>query len=136
MPRRVTTALRVLLGATMLVSGALKFIQPEIKGGSDPTLRAFIDSGWLWQLIGAAEALGGLALVVGLYVPLGLAVLAPVVVGIFAFSVKTGGDEMSVGVLVAAIHFSLIWRFRDSFRALAQRRSAPTSGPHGTPVSA
>ncbi len=43
------------------------------------------DSGWLWQLIGGAELIGGLMLASGQFVPLGLAILTPIVVGIFAF---------------------------------------------------
>lgn len=35
-------------------------------------------------------------------VPFGLAMLAPVVAGIFAFSLKFGGEESSVGVLLLA----------------------------------
>jgi putative oxidoreductase len=122
--RQLTTVLRWLLGLTMAVVGALKFVRPEFKVADDATLKAFIASGWLWQLIGASELLGGAALVSGLYVPLGLVVLAPVTVGIVAFSIRFGGEEVSVGFIVAAIHLFLAWQHRDSYRPLFQRRSA------------
>jgi uncharacterized membrane protein YphA (DoxX/SURF4 family) len=117
--------LRLLLGLTMTVVGVLKFVRPEFKVAEDATLTAFIDSGWLWQLIGGAELIGGLALVVGRYVPLGLAVLAPVTTGILAFSLRTGGDELSVGVIVAAIHLYLVWQSREAFRPLLQAIPSP-----------
>ena len=66
------------------------------------TLQVFIDSRWLWPLIGVAETLGGTGLLVRRFVPFGLAMLAPVVAGIFAFSLKFGGEESSVGVLLLA----------------------------------
>jgi uncharacterized membrane protein YphA (DoxX/SURF4 family) len=121
MRRNLTTTVRILIGLTMAVVGVLKFVKPDFKVAEDATLQAFIDSGWLWQLIGAAELVSGLALVSGWYVPLGLAVLAPVTAGIFAFAIKTGGDETSVGILLAAAHLYLAWQYRASFQRLLQR---------------
>jgi hypothetical protein len=105
----------------MLVVGVLKLVRPQFKVADDPTLKAFIDSGWLWQLIGVAEIAGGLALVSGWYVPLGLAVLTPVVAGILAFALKLGGEESGVGVLLALAHLGLLWSHRDAYRSLLVR---------------
>jgi uncharacterized membrane protein YphA (DoxX/SURF4 family) len=123
--RPLTLALRLLLGTTMAVVGALKFVRPEFKVAEDPTLRAFIASGWLWQLIGAAELVAGAGLVSGFYVPLALAVLAPVTAGILAFSLTYGGEELWVGITVVAIHLYLAWQYLDSFRPLLRARPAP-----------
>jgi putative oxidoreductase len=120
--RRLTTGLRLLLGATMAVVGALKFIRPEFKVADDPTLRAFIASGWLWPLIGGTELLAGVGLLSGFYVPLALLVLAPVTAGILAFSLTHGGEELWVGIIIAAIHISLAWQFLDCYRPLLQPR--------------
>lgn len=117
-----TTAGRVLLGSVMFVVGILKLARPGFKVADDVTLRAFIDSGWLWQLIGAAEVIGGAALLSGAFVPLGLAVLAPVVAGITAFAVKVGGEEASVGFIVLGVHLALCWAYRSSFAPLLARR--------------
>jgi uncharacterized membrane protein HdeD (DUF308 family) len=111
--RLFVTTLRVLLGLTMLVVGVLKFAYPEF------------NSGWLWQLIGAAEVLGGAAVLSGKYAPLGLAILAPVVAGILAFSIATGGEELSAGVLLAAIHLWLAWRSRAAFEPFLRPVHSP-----------
>ena len=118
----------------MAVFGFLKFVKPDLKVQDDQTLQAMIDTGWLWQLIGAAELFGGLAVASGVLVPLGLAVLAPVVVGIFAFAVKTGGEEASVGFVVLALHLLLCWHWRASLRPLfvLTRTSSVTPEPVGT----
>ena len=117
--------MQVVLGLTMLAFGILKFVRPSFKVQNDTTLQTFIDTGWLWPLIGAAETVGGLAVSSGAFVPLGLVVLAPVVAGITAFALKTGGEETSVGFVVLALHLSLCWHWRDSFRPLLTR-SSPT----------
>ena len=112
------TLVQILFGVTMLVVGVLKFIKPDFKTAENDTLQAFIDSGWLWPMIGGAEAIGGAAVASGRYVPIGLAVLAPVVAGIFGFALKTGGEEASVGVILLVIHLWLSWKHRASFRSL------------------
>jgi putative oxidoreductase len=130
MQRRSTTILRVAFGMTMVVVGALKFIAPDIKGADDPTIRAFIDTGWLWPLIGASEFVGGALIASGLYVALGLIVMTPVAVGIFLFSVTNGGEELSVGFIVLGIVLYLAWLWRDDFAPLLTRSSPrPASGP-------
>jgi uncharacterized membrane protein YphA (DoxX/SURF4 family) len=120
MHRRATLVLRILVGAIMLVTGTLKFVKPDFKTVEDATLQAFIDTGWLWQLIGAAEVVGGAMLFSKRFAPLGLAVLAPVVAGILAFALKVGGEETSVGLLLAVFHVYLAWQMSDSFRSLIQ----------------
>lgn len=122
---KIATVVQIVVGMVMAVFGVLKFIKPELKVKDDATLRSFINSGRLWQLIGAAEAIGGLAMASCRFVPLGLTILAPVVAGIVAFSVKTGGEELSVGVLLAVAHLWLSWQWRSSFAALFQSRRWP-----------
>jgi hypothetical protein len=56
------------------------------------------------SVIGLAEIAGGLALLSGWFVPLGLAVLVPVTAGIVAFAIKTRGEEVTVGFVLAAAH--------------------------------
>jgi uncharacterized membrane protein len=125
MRRHVPTIIRYLIGAAMVVTGIMKFVKPDFKVAENVTLQAFIDSGWLWPLIGAAEALGGLGLFFKRFLPLGIAILAPVVAGIFAFSLKTGGEEASVGVLLLAGLVYLAWQERARFSSLWQE-AAPT----------
>jgi uncharacterized membrane protein YphA (DoxX/SURF4 family) len=118
MQRHLVNALRYLVGTTMVVTGILKIVKPEFKVADNITLQAFIDSGWLWPLIGVTETIGGIGLFVKRFVPLGIAMLAPVVVGIFAFSLKTGGEEASVGVVLLASLIYLAWHDRKRFTAL------------------
>ncbi|MGL4340203.1 MAG: DoxX family membrane protein [Rhodoglobus sp.] len=125
MRRWITLGLRLLLGLALASSGLLKLIRPEFTFVEDPTLTAFIDSGWLWQLIGGAEIIGGVALVVGRFVPLGLAVLAPVTTGILVFNLVTGGRGLVAGLVIAAVHLFLVWHYREDFRSLLRARSVP-----------
>jgi putative oxidoreductase len=123
MQRRIALGLRVIIGIMMAVVGLLKFVKPDFKVAADATLQAFIDSGWLWPLIGAAELVGGVSLASGQYVPLGLAILTPIVVGILLFAIKVGGEETSVGFILAITHGLMLWHWRASYRPLFKRTS-------------
>lgn len=111
---------QALLGATMTAVGVLKFVVPHFKVADDVVLQSFIDTGWLWQLIGAAEMIGGLAVASNRLVPLGLAILAPVVSGIAAFAFTTGGEEASIGIVVLALHLVIAWNWRAAFAPLVR----------------
>jgi putative oxidoreductase len=124
MKRTALILVRTVIGLTMLGTGVLKFVKPDFKVADDATLQSFIDSGWLWPLIGGVETIGGASLTSGQYVPLGLAVLTPVVVGILAFALKTGGEEASIGVLLAAAHGFLLWHNRSFYSRLFERTPA------------
>jgi hypothetical protein len=39
--------------------------------------------------------------------------------------VNTGGEEVSVGVLLACIQLALLWQYRDSFKQLFARTIRP-----------
>jgi uncharacterized membrane protein YphA (DoxX/SURF4 family) len=127
MRRYLPIVIRYLIGAMMVAAGILKFIKPDFKVADNATLQGFIDSGWLWPLIGAAETVGGLGLMVKRFVPLGLVILAPVVVGIMAFSLKVGGEESSFSVLVLAGCLYLAWQNRDRFATLWQAATSSSA---------
>jgi uncharacterized membrane protein YphA (DoxX/SURF4 family) len=125
MQRPLPIIVRHAIGLLMVVVGVLKFVKPDFKVAENVTLQAFIDSGWLWPLIGAAEILGGLGLLVKRFTALGIAILAPVVAGILAFAIKFGGEETSVGFLLAAALIYLAWCYRDSYRSLIHSEITP-----------
>jgi putative oxidoreductase len=121
MQRRIALGIRIIVGVTMAVVGLMKFVKPDFKVADNLTLQAFIDSGWLWPLIGGAELIGGVSLASGQYVPLGLAILTPVIVGILLFAIKVGGEETSVGFILAIAHGFMLWHWRASYRSLFER---------------
>jgi hypothetical protein len=126
MRKRIRVGLQVIFGLLMVGAGVVKFIRPEAKIADSATLKAFVDSGWLWPMIGAGEAVGGLAVLSNRYVPIGLAILTPIVAGIAAFAIKFGGEEASVGILLAAVHLYLLWEWRARFANLFVAQPVPS----------
>lgn len=79
--------------------------------------QALDDSKFINPLLAAVYLVGGGALLMRRTAPLGIAILAPVVIGIFCFHITLSGQWIW-GTLNLAWLLSLAWCFRASFRPL------------------
>ena len=81
---------RILMGLIFVVfglNGFLNFMKgPMPPGLAGQFLGALVQSHYVWVISGA-QVIGGALLLAGLYVPLGLAILAPVIVNILAYHI-------------------------------------------------
>jgi putative oxidoreductase len=123
----------LLLGLMFTVFGA-NIIHPFLKmplppAGSHPAVffDLFFSTGWM-RVIGEFELMGGLMLLFGLVgrsTPIGLIVLAPVLVNIWCFHMLlTGGVGIAAGVVATVLWLILAYAFRKSFAGLFAPRSA------------
>lgn len=87
---------------------------------------ALTSSGLVDPLIAAACLAGGMLLLSRRTAPLGIAVLAPLVFGIFLFHLSLTGD-WAWGSLHFGILLVLAWRHRDAFRPLWSYGSGRTA---------
>jgi len=65
---------------------------------------------------------GGLLLLAGLYVPLGLAILGPVIVNILCFHIFLNHQGMGMAFFVTVLWFILFYHYRRSFAGIFERR--------------
>ena len=129
--RTVSTIARYLAGVIFLVfglNGFLNFIPLPPPGGiAGQFMGALYASHYLWVIF-AFQVLAGVLLLANLYVPLALAVLAPVIVNILTFHAL-----MAPGGLPLAIFVTLLWtvifiQVRSAFSGLFQPRLQPETG--------
>jgi uncharacterized membrane protein YphA (DoxX/SURF4 family) len=121
----LTVVLRILLGLMFVVFGSNAFLHfipmptlPDTPAGNFLTamfVSHYIDG------VAAFEVLGGLLLVLGWYVPLGLALLGPVIVNIDLFHVFMDRSGLAVAAIVSCIALFLVWRYREAFAGLLRR---------------
>ena len=113
---------RILLGLVFAVFGANGFLEflplPEGTRASRDFGAALAETGYMWPLIKGTEVVGGLMLLTGVWVPLGLVVLAPVTVNIVLWNALLDPDGLPLGIGLAVFHLALAWAYRDAFRAL------------------
>jgi uncharacterized membrane protein YphA (DoxX/SURF4 family) len=127
--RILPVAARIVLGLIFLVFGLNGFLhflpQPPMAGPAGALLGALAASGYLFFLVSGTQVLSGALLLSGLFVPLALALLAPVIVNIVAFHLFLAPGNYVVVSLVLVSEFYLAWAYRDAFAPMLQARTSP-----------
>ena len=118
---------RILLGSIFLIFGLNGFLQfiPQfaMPDGAIAFFGALAKTGYMLPLLFAAQIVGGALLFAGM-VPLGLVILAPIVVNIVAFHVFLAPGGLPLAIVVAAVSLFLAYAHRQSFESLLSRGTA------------
>ena len=134
-PARVlTTIARVLLGLMFLVFGLDWFLHfmPQPKDGPPAAamdfFTALVKTGYMMDLVKGTEVVAGALLLVNCFVPLGLTLLAPLIVNIVAFNVVLSPSGMGYGMsgVIVALELWLAWAYRGAFRPMLAARVNPS----------
>jgi uncharacterized membrane protein YphA (DoxX/SURF4 family) len=130
--RHLPTAARALLGFAFFtcgLNGFLNFLpQPTtpMPDGAVALTMAFMKSGYMFQLVAGTQLVAGAMLLLNRFLPLALAMLAPVVVNIVLFHVFLAPEGLGVALFVLALELYLAWAYRGAFSALFVARTAPS----------
>ena len=123
---------RILLGLVFFVFGLNFFFhfipQPPMSGPSADFAGAMAATGYLFVLVKVTEVVGGALLLAGRFVPLALAVLAPVVVNIVAFHAFLAPSGLALPLVIMAIELFLAWSYRAAFKPMLQARTVAKLG--------
>ena len=119
---------RVLLGLVFVFFGLAGALSGETDMGeeADAFIQAMKDTGYLWLLVKATEIVGGLLLIAGIFVPLALLLLAPVVLNILLFHLflAPSPEGLAVALTALALGLYLAYRHRSSFAPVLRRNTA------------
>jgi len=139
--RKLPLAARLLLGLTFLVFGLNGFLHflpqpappPAAAGAFFGALHA---TGYMLALLKGTEVLAGALLLAGLFVPLALTLLAPVIVNIVAFHLFLAPGNWPVVAVVLVGEIYLAWTYRAAFAPMLQARTPlPATQPAATRAS-
>jgi uncharacterized membrane protein YphA (DoxX/SURF4 family) len=129
--RRAPTVARCLLGVVFFVfglNGFLNFIPPPPPGsmpeGALALSVALLHTGYLLQLVAGTQVLGGALLLANRFVPLALALLAPIVINIVAFHAFLAQSGLVLALVVVALELYLAWAYRAAFKPMLSSRTA------------
>ncbi|HMF45752.1 MAG TPA: DoxX family membrane protein [Candidatus Udaeobacter sp.] len=117
-----TIIARVLLGLVFVVFGSNIFLHFIPMPPPPPTLvgdftKALSLSHYL-HVVAVFQIVGGLLLLIGRFVPLGLVLLAPVIVNIDLVHLLMEPSGLPMAALVTLLLIFLVWRYRDAFRGI------------------
>ena len=131
MARHLPAVGRVLLGLLLFVpglNGFLNFLPPPstpIPEGAAAFAGALLNTGYMFPLIKGTEVLTGSLLLSNRFVPLALALAAPVVVNIVAFHAFLAPDGMAIPLALLALELALAWSYRTVYRPMLGLRVRP-----------
>lgn len=127
--RYATVVTRVLYGLLFATTGLNGFVMfmpapdPSTMAAAGVKFSAALhETGYMLELASGVQLAAGLLLVIGRFVPLALALLAPMVVNIFLFHVFLEPAGTVMAVIVVAAEIGLAWAYRDKFRPMLQAR--------------
>jgi putative oxidoreductase len=116
---------RYLAGVILLVmglNGFLNFIPLPPPGGvAGPFMGALYVSHYLWVIF-AFQVIAGVLLLVNRYVPLAVAILAPVLVNILTFHALMAPSGLPLALFVALLWIVIFIEVRPAFSGLFQSR--------------
>jgi putative oxidoreductase len=123
--RTASLVARYLAGAIFLVfglNGFLNFIhQPPPDGIAGQFVGALYVSHYLWVIFGV-QLIAGVLLLVNRYVPLAVALLAPVIVNILTFHATMAPSGLPLALFVALLWAVIFVDVRPAFAGLFQSR--------------
>jgi uncharacterized membrane protein YphA (DoxX/SURF4 family) len=137
--RHLPTAARLFLGLVFTVFGLNFFLHFLPMPPAPPKAAAFAGalfaSGYLFPLLKATEVVAGLLLLSGRFVPLALAVLAPIIVNIVGFHLFLEPSGLAIPVAVLAAEIYLARTYRAAFAPMLRART-PLPARASAPVAA
>jgi putative oxidoreductase len=126
--KKLSAVARVLLGFLFVVfglNGFLNFIPlgPMPAGLAGQFTAALVESHYM-SVVLLVELAAGVLLLVNRYVPLGLTLLAPVIVNILLFHLFMAPSGLPLAAIVAALWIVTAHQFRNTFAGLFSQRVA------------
>lgn len=123
----VVLVARILLGVVFFVfglNGFLKFIpMGQLPSGLAGQFVSVLVQSHYVLFVSAFQLAGGALLLVNRYVPLGLALLAPVIANILAYHLLMDPPGIGLGIIVAILWGILAYRYRQSFSGLLVQKA-------------
>lgn len=132
--RYLPTVARILMGLMFFVFGLNGFLHfiPQPKETMPEAVMAlmggFMKSGYMMPLIFGTQTLVGGLLLLNCFVPLALALIAPVIVNIIAFHIFLMPSTIALGIVVLILELYLAWSYRSAFRPMLVLRAKPGGG--------
>jgi putative oxidoreductase len=137
--KHLPTAARLFLGLVFTVFGLNFFLHFLPMPPAPPRAAAFAGalfaSGYLFPLLKATEVVAGLLLLGGLFVPLSLAILAPIIINIIGFHLFLQPSGLPLPLAILAAELYLAWSYRSAFAPMLHLRTAlPQRSAVATPT--
>ena len=130
--RYLPSIARFLMGLMFFVFGLNGFLHfiPQPKTTMPERAVAFVgalmNSGYMMQMVSGTQVIVGALLLANRFVPLALALIAPVIVNIIAFHAFLAPSGAGMGAVVLVLEIYLAWAYRKAFLPMLAPRVKPS----------
>lgn len=111
---------QIILGLAFALAGGAKLLIPNQLSLGDLLIDGMKNTGYLYSLLGFTELITGMVILSGRFVPLALAVSAPIALNIFLYHVFLAPAGLPIGFGLLAIHVALLVAYADAYRFLVR----------------
>jgi putative oxidoreductase len=120
---------RSLVGLLFAVFGSNAFLNfipspPLPPGPAGQFIGSLIASHYV-VVVGAAQVVGGLLLLINRFVPVGLAILGPVLVNILSYHLFMAHQGLGMAFVVALLWLFLFYAYRENFATMFAAKAEP-----------
>lgn len=129
--RYLPAVARILMGLIFFVfglNGFLNFIptpKTPMPQGAIDFAGAMMKTGYLMPLVSGTQVIVGVLLLANRFVPLALALIAPIIVNIIAFHAFLAPAGIGPGVVVTVLEVYLAWAYRKSYYPMLAMQAVP-----------
>jgi uncharacterized membrane protein YphA (DoxX/SURF4 family) len=120
---------RILMGLVFVVfglNGYLHFIpQPLPPAPAMAFFGALLATGYMLPLVMGTQLLVGALLLSNRFVPLALAIIAPIIINILAFHIALAPSGLPLALVVLGLELLLGWSYRGAFLPMLTPRVVP-----------
>lgn len=119
---------RILLGLVFVIFGFDKivpFIPAKLPGGDAGALAGLMMAHKWMLFYGVIETASGLMLIFGRFVPLGLTLLAGMIVNILLFHITLEPSGLPIALVIGTLEAFLVYAYRASFAGIFAATAAP-----------
>lgn len=120
--KTVVLVSRMLLGVIFFVFGLNAFFPfipvPPLQGMAGNFVGALVQSGYFFPFLKTLETVGGLLLILGLFMPMVLVVLFPITLNIMLFHLFLGLEGMPIAILMLLAHLMLLYAHKNYYKGL------------------
>jgi len=120
MKKKILLVVSILFGLMFINSGLNIFFQympmpKDMPAGLVNLMTAFMQTGWLFPLLGVAELAGGLLFIIPKVRALGAIVIFPVMVGIVLTHIFNAPSGIPMAIILLAINLWVIFENREKY---------------------
>jgi putative oxidoreductase len=109
---------QIILGLAFILAGGAKLLIPNQLSLGDLLIDGMKNTGYLYSLLGFTELITGITILSGHFMPLALAMSAPITLNIFLYHVFLTPAGFLIGFILVAIHVALLIAYTDAYDSL------------------